>query len=226
MNLVLQKKVFSSLLAMSFCLITYSQHAPRFLIDVSEGSFYAQVDNYFQLIAQQDKPVSLDQLSATLQADNNYGVPVNIEQRMAYFLIHPDKMGTLKIKIRLKDTTLTKAFRVKPIPVIGMLSQYSANTDEQIGAAVLKAQIGVMALVNCCGFDARCEVLKYEVIRINSLGRAEKTLNAGGSFEEKTRAIIHKAEAGDLYIFRKIRYRCFENEASKRLDDMIFEIKL
>lgn len=185
----------------------------------------ANIDNSIRIVAQQDKPVSIKQLSATFHTLNSKKVPIEIKEGYGYFIIRPDTIGIVELSITLGDTIETSIFRVKPITAVGQLGRYKANTDEKFGVGEFKAQLGITAVVECCGFDARCEVLGYQVLRISNKNQVEKTINKGGSFEEKTREIISKAESKDMFIFRQIKYRCSSMDEPQRLDDMIFEIK-
>ncbi|HMQ61257.1 MAG TPA: GldM family protein [Flavilitoribacter sp.] len=198
--------------------------APKSLVSTENGHLYAKTDNLIRIVAQQEEPVSIRQLSATLQAYDGKKHPIAISERTGCFIIHPDTVGLIEIKINLGDTEETKALRVIPMKVVGLLSKYEANTNKKIGINEFKAQYGISAVIICCGFDARCTVLGFEAIRITANNIAERTVNQGGKFTEKTRKIILKAASGDLFIFRNIRYRCPGSEPL-RLEDMIFEIE-
>lgn len=89
--------------------------------------------------------------------------------------------------------------------------------------AEFKLQDGLSSYADCCGFDARCNISEFEIIRIGSNGVTTKALNKGGQFEETTKSLIQQAAPGDMYIFRNIYHHCLYNERL-RFDDMIFDI--
>ena len=114
--------------------------------------------------------------------------------------------------------------KVKPLEAVCRLSRYKANAESNIPKGEFKAQMGIAAYVECCGFDARCKMISFEVIRIPANEISSRAINNGGKFEETTLKLIHQAEAGDLYIFRNIYYQCPSTE-KQRSEDMILEIQ-
>ncbi len=201
------------------------QQLHKVMFSNENKDFVAPTDNNFRIIAQQNHPVTIDQLSATFTFKTGKTSSINIQDRDGYFTIHPDSLGIIKISIALKDTIETRSFNVVPIWAIGHLSSFKANQDIKIGIGEFKAQRGLTAVVECCGFDAKCSLLNYEVIRVSKLNRAERNKNKGDSYDANTKIIIDHAASGDLYIFRKIFYRCPLAEKPQRLDDMTFEIE-
>ena len=81
------------------------------------------------------------------------------------------------------------------------------------------------ASIAVCDIDGKYKVLGFEIIRISNKNEAERCINKGGGFGEKTREIIKKAQSNDIFIFRKIKYKSPYSEKPQRLDDMIFEIE-
>ncbi|HMG14566.1 MAG TPA: GldM family protein [Saprospiraceae bacterium] len=195
------------------------------MISLENKSLVVNVDNYFRIVAQQLKPVTIDQLSATLETNKNVKYSINIQVEKGYFWIHPDSIGKIEIKIKLKDTIETKIFQVEPIVAVGRFANYKANGDAKISVGEFKAQGGIIASVECCGYDAKCTVLGYQVIRISSNNLVTRGINKAEHFDKNTRFIIDQAKPGDLFIFRNIFCRCPSALKPQRLDDMTFEIK-
>ena len=194
-------------------------------ISIENQSLVAKIDNPIRIVAQQKEPVSIEQLNGTLHVSKSLKLPIEITERNGYFYIRPDTIGLVEINITIGDTTETMHLRAKPLEAVGRLGGRSANTEEKFGPEEFKTQRGIIANVECCGFDARCTVLEFHVIRINKRNQVERAINKGGTFEEQTWKITTKAESGDIFIFRQIRYRCHKSGSPQRLDDMIFEIK-
>ena len=185
----------------------------------------AYLDNPIRIIAQQEKPISINQLSATIQAYDSEKQQIEIMERKGNFYIHPDTIGTVEIKIKLSDTTETKRLIVNPLEAVGRLGRHKANSDKKFGVGEFKAQAGIIASIECCDISARCKVLGFRVMRISKKNEVERAVNQGAKFEEKTRKIIRNAKPGDLFIFREIKYRCPGSAYSQRLDNMIFELE-
>mgnify|MGYP006277733239 CR=1 FL=1 len=194
-------------------------------ISVENQYLIAEVDNPIRIVAQQNEKVSIEQVSAKIRKNDSEIVPIEIIEEKGFFIIRPDTIGIVEIEISIGETVETQYLRVKPIEVIGRLSRYGANTDEKISSGEFKVQNGLSANVECCGFDANCQVLEFQTIRISKGNQTEKSMNKGARFDQKTKEIIMKAESRDIYIFRQIRYKCPGSEHKQRLDDMIFEIE-
>jgi hypothetical protein len=195
------------------------------IISIENQYLIAKVDNPIRIVVQQSEPVSIKQLNATIQAYNSAKVPIEIALGSGYFIIRPDTIGIVELNITIGDTIETKTLRVRPMEAVGRLGRHGANTDKKIGIGEFKAQMGIIANVECCGFDAKCQVLGYQILRISNRNQSDRTVNKGGRFEENTRKLVMKAESGDIYIFRQIKYKCPGSENPQRLEDMIFEIE-
>lgn len=173
------------------------------IISIENKYLIAKYDNPIRIVAQQNEPVSIKQLNATIQLDNSEKLPIEITEGIGYFIIRPDTFGAIELNITIGDTIETKTLRVRPLEGVGCLGIHKANQDEKISIGEFKAQIGIAAYVECCGFDARCIVLGYQMIRISNRNQIDRTVNKGARFDENTRRVIMKAESGDIYIFGK-----------------------
>lgn len=189
------------------------------------SGFINRIDNYIEIVAQQENPITIDDVSATFQSYNGYIGPFAIKGDSGNFYVHPDSIGLIVISIKTNSGIQTQQFYVKNIPAVGYLSGYRANSDKKIGVGEMKAQSGLSAVIVCCGFDAKCKMIGFEIIRITRDGFAQKALNKGERFEESAQKIIRQTESGDIYVFRKIKYSCPGMEAPSTLDDMTFEIQ-
>lgn len=225
MNKLTAKYFSLGLLFLFFLPFAKSQTPQKVLITFGNNEVYAQIRNVFSVVAQQNKPVSADQLSATLEYYDGPSRPLEIQAGNGYFFIRPDSIGRIKISVQLADTLEVKMFRVKPIKAVGRLSRHKGNGEEKIGVGEFKAQMGIIANVECCDINAHCTVLGYQVIRVGFDKSLDKHINVGARFDNTTRQIINKAESGDIYIFRNIRYKCPGADRPHRLDDMIFELE-
>jgi hypothetical protein len=200
--------------------------SPKSLISLEYQYLYAKIDNPIRIVAQQEAPVSIDQLSASfLRYDAERREAIDIIERNGFYMIHPDTVGMVELKITIGETVETKTLNVKSIEAVGRVGRFRANSREKIKIGEFKAQKGIAANVECCGFDASCRVLGFETIRISSKNAAERAMNPGGKFTERSQELILRAEKGDLFVFRQIRYQCPGAAQPQRLEDMIFEIE-
>ena len=189
----------------------------------------AGIDNYISILAMQDSLLSKEQISAFSIPTNrdlheNSPIELQVEKKQGRYIIHPDSVGVVKFHIRLNKAIEVFTIRVKPLEAVCRLGRYKANSESKIPKAIFKAQMGIVAHVEGFGFDAKCKTISYEVIRIPANDISSKSYNMGGEFQETTSNLIKQAEAGDLYIFRNIYYRCTTPE-KQRSEDMIIEIE-
>ena len=201
-----------------------SQHyESRALISTKNKYFYAGVDNLFEVVAQQKSPVSFEKISA-FQLDGSERKSIGIRPANKSYIIKPDTLGLIEINVDLGDKIERKVIRVRPLDVEGKLGKYSAISDNKIGKRELNLQYGIIAWIDCCDIDGKCKMIEYEIMRINNNNPIERVINKGEQFEEKSKKLLSKAESADIYIFRKIKYRCPGTNRLQRLHDMIFEI--
>ncbi|MGB1207529.1 MAG: GldM family protein [Chitinophagales bacterium] len=192
---------------------------------ISKENLIVTRNNLIRIVAQQEKPVSIHQVKATFQESGKEKEPFEISEKNGYFLLTPRTIGIIELHITIGDTIETRKLIVKPMGAVGRLGAYKANTDKKISLGEFKAQMGIVARIECCDIDGKYKVLGFEVIRISNKNVVERCINKGGGFGEKTRNIIKKAQSNDTFIFRKIKYKCPYLEKPQRLDDMIFEIE-
>ena len=226
MNINIYLTILLSILV-QFC---NGQNSDKVIIHTDNcNELIAGINNYISILALQDTFLSVDQISAYLITPNNYfyekePVKLEIEKEYGRFLVRPDSVGVVAFHIKLNNSIEIETISVKPLEAVCRISRYSANSESKITIAELKAQLGMIANVECCGFDAKCRMVEFEVIRIPTTKIPSRTLNTGGRFEEATLQLIHQAESGDLYLFRNIYYEC-PNSEKQRSEDMILEIE-
>lgn len=203
----------------------WAQAPQKALTSLENRHLLAKIDNPIRIVAQQNDPVSIQQLDATFQPFNAEKAPIEIREGKGYFIIRPDTTGLVEIRITVGDTVEIKTLPVKPLEAVGYLGRIKANSDEKMAAGEFKAQMGISAVIECCGFDARCQVLGFKVMRISAEGQTERAVNPEARFRKPAIDMIQKAKPGDLYIFRQIKYQCPGSGQPQRLEDMIVEIE-
>lgn len=209
----------------------HAQNTTKVLVHTEEcDQLVLGINNYVTIVAQQEEPVALAQVNAFLFTPNQYNynldpIELDIEKEGDLFKIRPDSIGTVDFKIKIGNIVETTRVYVKPLEAVCRLSNFYANRQDTIPLATFKEQEGIIANVTCCGFDAKCLVLEYEVLRFGRRGRNQKVKNVGARFEEATQKLIEKAKIKDIYMFRNIYYRCPSAIEKQHHTDLIFEIK-
>lgn len=181
--------------------------------------------NFFRVVAQQEGPVTSDQVKAYLGVYDEGKQSLEITGEDGSFRVTPKSIGELTIEVELQDTTELFRFFVKPLEAIGRYGMASGRDGKSMNKNVFKAQRGIYARVEGYDICANCQVLRYEIILVRPSENAIVVFNEGGNFSDENKQLISGTEVGDLYIFRKIRYRCPGARVDQRLPDMSFEIE-
>ncbi len=114
-------------------------------------------------------------------------------------------------------------FRVKPIP--DPVAEINGSTGGEIGNGVLKAQGGVIPVLKGFDFDARCDILGYNVIYIPRRQDPMQAVNPGGAFGGQARGLINQAKPGDQFIFDNIRAKCPGDGAGRKINNIAFKVQ-
>ena len=200
-------------------ILSIGQTAPTVAIQLHENNkLYFGKNTPVSIVAQQDRAVSLDQLKVTGGTIAKTDIP-------GVFMVRPDTVGDLIIHVKVGKEEVQHRFYAKQIgPLLPLLgAQYPDGTSLTNGA--FKAQGGMVAAVECCGFDAKCKVDSYFITRITLGGSAETAINTGARFDSTGRALIDKAMAGDTYIFSNISARCPGDTAARTLNTVLINLQ-
>lgn len=114
-------------------------------------------------------------------------------------------------------------FRVKPIP--DPVAKINNSTGGEIGNGVLKAQGGVIPVLDGFDFDARCDILGFNVIYLPRRQDPVQVTNAGGVFSGPARNVINQAKPGDQYFFDNIRAKCPGDAAGRKINNISFKVQ-
>lgn len=206
----------------------YAQKNKKVFVATEFCELIVGIKNPIYFYGQQNQPISLYQIEAYLNTPYQYSenlppIKIPIIEEYGKFIIRPDSLGFVEFKIKMEHGIETTKLQIKPIPAVCRLANQKANSEKKIKAAMLKAQPGIIASIECCGFDAYCRVTEFEVISIAPNHFSKKAFNKGARFDNKTLDLIREAQPGYIYIFRNIKYRCPGSEI-QRSEDMIFEI--
>jgi hypothetical protein len=212
------------------CATNAQDMASQLAIIPENKVFYAGIDNPFRIVAAQAAFVEAAQVKVYFAPYDSVNFeevfePLALRGGPVWFNVNLPALGTLRISVAMKDTVYHQQFHVYPVTAVCRLGRYGADYKGKIKPAEFKLQKGILCIIECCGFDARCSILDYQVIRISG-DKVQRCNNRGAAFGTETRALIDQASPGDVYIFRNISYRC-PNSSTKPLvhQDLIFELE-
>lgn len=115
-------------------------------------------------------------------------------------------------------------FRVKRIPD-PQARMTNNKTDGNIGSGEMKAQTGVMAVLEGFDFDARCEIQSFTMWFTAPRQDPVDANNDGGRFGGKAAALVAQAKPGASYQFVDVKGRCPGDTAARKLNGMAFQVK-
>lgn len=116
------------------------------------------------------------------------------------------------------------AFRLKRIPnPVPTLS--GTRRGGTIGNGEIKAQGGVVAVLENFDFDAYCSISSYEVTYLAKGQDPVTVTNTGARFSGPATDLVNRATPGDVYFFDDIRCQCPGDASTRNLGSLVFRIR-
>ena len=136
----------------------------------------------------------------------------------------PTKKGEFaKVNVSAPGMNAYKDFRVKripdPVPMLGK------NRGGSMGNGEIKIYKGLRADLSGFDFDAKCEIVGYNLLYAAKRQDIQRVLNPGQNFNADAKRLIGKASPGDKFLFDNIKCKCPGDIAARPLGQMIVSIK-
>lgn len=198
---------------------------PQVAVSTRESNYlYQGVDNPVTIVARQNQAVQANQITAEIDVydDSDEVFYAQVRGKNGEFSINPKQDGRLTLKVKTKDGIWEKKFHVRQLEAIAKINNSNKGSMRN---GVFKAQGGVIPVLECCGFDARCDIVEYSLIKISKDGVVQRAQNTGGKFNDSVRPLIDSALPGDIYWFRKIMCRCPGNTTAHETSDIAIDIE-
>lgn len=139
------------------------------------------------------------------------------------YMATPQKAGKASIIVSgggLKPTVFEYRIKRIPDPVMVM----GNHRGGALPVAEFKAQQGVFPLLEGFDFNAKCEVIDFQVVRVRK-GEGQEAINKGPRFGSEARRLIDHAERGDVFYFDSFKVKCPGDIAPRKLGGLIFSLK-
>ena len=189
---------------------------PTAVISVDHCNWlYAGIDNPITILAKQDKPVALDQVVVE---------GGTIRGKDGHFIVRADSVYSLDITVKTAFGDKKYRYDVKPIGPVEPLLGAKHQNNATVSVEEFKAQGGIAAVINCCGFDAKCDMVSFLITRLDGKGKTIMVENKGARFAGEAKALIFKAESGNIYRFTNIISHCPGDLETRYLHDLTINI--
>lgn len=129
-----------------------------------------------------------------------------------------------QINVTVPGKTITKTVKVKRIP-----DPFAKIGGKLIGGKVpapeFKAQESMQAVLDNFDFNARCEIVGFEMFYLPKRADAVPAQNQGYKFAGQVADLIARGKAGDQYFFENVRAKCPGDAAARPLNTLQFTLK-
>lgn len=228
----MKKTLLASLgvvLLCSFCFVLGNKLVePKVCFTLYNGNnLIVGVDNPISIIAENENPIQLDQVSvggyAGIENDSLAGSNgATITGGNGNFVVRVDSFGIVDFSVKTKAGTVQKSLLATPVPAV---VSFGLSRGGHMSVADFKSQKGLLAVVECCGFDARCKIEQYTLFKLRKNNSFEKVTNIGGKLNSAANLLVQSAEVGDIYWFKAISYRCPGYKQKQYGEDIAIEIE-
>jgi gliding motility-associated protein GldM len=116
-------------------------------------------------------------------------------------------------------------FRVKRIPDPVPCFRPNGDSGGTMGNGEFKAMQGVVADLRNFDFEARCDIMGFELTKQAARQDPVTAPNSGARYSGRAANLVESAKPGDVYYFDNIKARCPGDGAGRKLPDMVWKIK-
>ncbi len=141
----------------------------------------------------------------------------------ANYIVNVSEQGEATVTVSGGGMRVPKVFRVKKIP--NPEARLGRSTGGSIGSGEFRAQAGLLAILDNFDFDAKCKIDRFEMVYVAPRQDAVPANNQGPVFSGRVRNLISRAKPGDTYYFRDVRAICPGDKRTRKINDMVFNIK-
>ena len=135
----------------------------------------------------------------------------------------PTKLGEFAyVNVSAPGLNEKREFRVKRIP--DPVAKLSSSMGGVMNSGEFKAQRGLFAVLENFDFDAKCEILGYQLVRVPRRQDPQVEANKGGSYGAQCKGLVDQAKAGDTYYFENVKAKCPGDASGRDINQLVFKI--
>ncbi|MBU6341083.1 MAG: gliding motility protein GldM [Bacteroidetes bacterium] len=201
-------------------------YSAEFSYEVGQRSCSVQLDKMNVFYIGVDNPITV---SAAGVSSNDLkvsatGVTLNNDGK-SHFIVRATAPGEATITLSAAGTTLGSfKYRVKripdPVPLLGAKHKSKAMPNGEF-----KAQGGIAGVLENFDFDAKCDIVGFEVTYLPKRQDPVTKQNGGARWGSDVQDMINKAKPGDAYFFDDIKSKCPGDAVPRNIGGLAFKIR-
>ena len=200
-------------------------YSKEFKYEVGQRSVAVSLDKMNVFYIGVENPISV---SAAGVSSNDVKVSasgVNVANKGGgKFIITASTPGEATLTVSGGGATSTFKYRVKripdPVPRLG-----AKHANKSMGNGEFKAQGGIAAILENFDFDAKCDIVGFEMTYLPKRQDPISRTNGGARWNNDVQDMITKAKPGDSYFFDDIKCKCPGDQAARNIGGLAYKIK-
>ncbi|MCC7244256.1 MAG: hypothetical protein IT269_01135 [Saprospiraceae bacterium] len=202
----------------------------EFSYEVGQRSVAIQLDkmNVFYIGVQNPISVSAAGVPSAQVKVNGSGGGINISSAggAGKYNVTVNTPGEATITVSGGGVSQSFPFRVKRIPdPVPRLGGKITNKGGTMGNGEFKAQGGMSAMLDGFDFDAKCDVVGFELNYVAKRQDVITKTNNGARWNSEVSSLIEKAKPGDVYYFDEVKCKCPGDAASRNIGGITYKIR-
>jgi gliding motility-associated protein GldM len=197
--------------------------------EVGQRSVAIQLDKMNVFYIGVDNPISVSAAgvpTAQVKVSAGNGLSVSAGGGSGKFVVRASTPGESSITVSGGGVSQTFPFRVKRIPdPYPRLGGNPKNKGGTMGNGEFKAQGGIAAILEGFDFDAKCDVVGFEINYLPKRQDVVTAVNSGARWNSQAAGLIEKAKPGDTYFFDDVKCKCPGDAASRNIGTLTYKIK-
>jgi gliding motility-associated protein GldM len=203
-------------------------YTKEFKYEVGQRSVAVQLDKMNVFYIGVDNPISVSAAGVSSNDLKVSGDGVTLANKGGghFIVTATTPRNDAKITVSAPGVSQTFIYRVKRIPdPVPRLGGNPKNKGGAMGNGEFKAQGGISAILENFDFDAKCDVVGFEVTYLPKRQDPISRQNGGARWNSEAQDLINKAKPGDSYFFDDIKCKCPGDAAPRNIGSLAFKIR-
>jgi len=200
-------------------------YSKEFKYEVGQRSVAVSLDKMNVFYIGVENPISVSAAGVSSNDVKVNGSGVNVANKGGgHYIITASTPGEASLTVSGGGASSTFKYRVKripdPTPMLGARHRSKAMPNGEF-----KAQGGIAAVLENFDFDAKCDIVGFEMTYLPKRQDPISRPNGGARWNGDVQEMINKAKPGDSYFFDDIKCKCPGDAAARNLGGMAFKIR-